>query len=408
MVTSADVRRLAEELDPYVVQCRRTVHRLAEVGGHETKTCAFVRGQLDEDGIPWRAVPGADTATIGLLDTGRPGHCVMLRADIDALPIAEDPDNLAGPRVVCSEGGDTCHACGHDGHTAMLLGAARALARLNERGELSGQFVLVFEAGEENWTSYHEVIDALRDYPVEACWGIHVYSALESGKICVDAGPRMAGIRPLDVVVHGRGGHGSRPDMAANPVFAAADMLVNLSVAWVNQMAPDKPVTLSPTLIDGGTAYNVIPSDAEVKGSLRFFDADAGERAMAVVRSVAEHTAAMHGCTAEVREVDNPPAPVVNDERAAALASRALSGVLPTGTVAACPRWNASETFGCYQRLYPGVFAHLGINNPAAGTGAPHHTARFDVDENVLRIGVAATLAYAAAFAAGGFDGRLG
>ena len=430
-ISAERIQELVREGAARVIELRREIHRLAELSGQEFETSALVRRELDALGIEnYLVVEGAGgevnengaagsadesqapspdatpacTSVIGVLETGRPGRCVALRADMDALPIAENPCNLAGPRACVSGTGTTSHACGHDGHTAMLLGAARALAHLRDEGQLGGTVILCFEAAEETMSGFPDVLAAIERYPIETIWGIHLYAGLASGRICVDAGPRMSGAADLDVTIHGLGGHGSRPDMARNPTFVAANLLNNLAVAWVNQLAPDTPVTLGPTTISGGQAFNVIPDEARITGSLRYFDEAAGRKALAIVQSVAEHTAAMHGCTATVGGQADLALPVINEPRAAALAKRALADVLPAGAVTACEPWYASESFGHYLRRYPGVFAHVGIANEAAGTGAPHHTPQFDIDEQSLALGVTATLAYATAYLAQGFE----
>ena len=371
-IDPAAIQQLATELEPYTIAYRRHVHGLAELSEQEVETSAFIRAELDQLGIPCENP--TPTSVLGVVEGAQPGGCVALRADIDALPIVQDPCNLAGPRVCTSRTGTTSHACGHDGHTAMLLTAARALARLRDERRLAGTVLLCFESAEETMSGFTQMLDALEKYPVETAWGIHLYAGLPSGQICVDAGPRMAGAAEFDVTVHGTGGHGSRPDMAHNPVFAAANLLSNLAVAWVNRLSPLTPVTLGPTSISGGDRFNVFPEQARVLGSLRFFDAQAGTQAIDILRDVAEHTCAMLGCTAEVRGRFELALPVVNDERASELAKRALEAVLPAGSVVSSEPWYGSESFGHYLRRYPGVFAHLGIANPACGSGAPHHT----------------------------------
>ena len=403
-VSAELIRELVREGADRVVELRREIHRLAELSGQELETSALVRRELGALGIESHLAREGATSVIGVLDTGRPGRCIALRADMDALPVAENPCNLAGPRPCVSRTGTTSHACGHDGHTAMLLGTARALARLRDEGRLSGTVILCFESAEETMSGFPDVLAAIERYPIETVWGIHLYAGLASGHICVDAGPRMAGAADLDVTIHGIGGHGSRPDMARNPTFVAANLLNNLAVAWVNQLAPDTPVTLGPTTISGGQAFNVIPDQARITGSMRYFDEAVGPQALAIVRSVAEHTAAMHGCTATVGGRADLALPVINEPRASALARRALADVLPEGAISACEPWYASESFGHYLQRYPGVFAHVGIANEAAGTGAAHHTPQFDVDEDVLTLGTAATLAYATEFLARGFE----
>lgn len=394
-MTNEQIIQQAEQLKDYVVEYRRKIHRIAEVSGTEVKTSALIQGEIEACGLPYEKV--GDTGLIATLDTGRPGPHIVLRADIDALPVPEQPNNLAGPRVCVSDNPKTCHACGHDAHSAMLLGAMRALTACKD--DVSGVIYFCFEEGEENGRGVPYMIEALSHRKVDTCWAIHVYAGLESGKICVDAGPRMAGAAGVDITVHGRGGHGSRPDMAINPVFCAASILTNTATAWVNQITAGETVTLGVTSIQGGEAANIIPDDAKIIGSLRFFNNEEGKKAVKVFKSVAEHTAAMNGCTVEFgSNFEVLCGPVINDAQCAALAQQALNEILPAGTVSPCEPWYASESFNIYARTYPSVFAHLGINNPAYGSGAAHHNGFFDVDENVLPIGLMSTLKYVAAY----------
>lgn len=222
----------------------------------------------------------------------------------------------------------TSHACGHDAHTAMLLGAMRVLAE--QRDNLTGVIYFCFEEGEEDGRGILAMLNQLSAHGVDVCWGIHVYAGLESGKICVSAGPRMAGAAGVGIKVIGRGGHGSRPDMSVNPVFCAASILTNTATAWVNQITAGRTVTLGVTSIQGGEAPNVIPDTADILGSLRFFNDEEGEKAVRIFKNVAEHTAAMNNC--QVQFDDRfcvLCAPVINDEYYSNLISTALPEVLP-------------------------------------------------------------------------------
>ena len=394
MLTNEIIRLQAEAQQDYVIESRRTIHRFAEVSGKEFKTSAFIEEEIKKAGLPYEKA-GA-TGWIAILDTGKPGSRIALRADIDALLVPEEPNNLAGPRVVVSDDPHTSHACGHDAHTAMLLGAMRVLAE--QRDNLTGVIYFCFEEGEEDGRGILAMLNQLSAHGVDVCWGIHVYAGLESGKICVSAGPRMAGAAGVGIKVIGRGGHGSRPDMSVNPVFCAASILTNTATAWVNQITAGRTVTLGVTSIQGGEAPNVIPDTADILGSLRFFNDEEGEKAVRIFKNVAEHTAAMNNC--QVQFDDRfcvLCAPVINDEYYSNLISTALPEVLPENvTVSSCEPWYASESFSCYRRICPSVLAHLGINNPSYGSGAAHHNGFFDVDEGVLSTGVISTLKFVA------------
>jgi len=394
-MTDDEIRKQTETLRDYVVDCRRTIHRLAEVGPFEFKTSAFIQSQIEQIGLPFERA--GNTGLIAILDTGHPGPHIALRADIDALPVPENPSNLAGPRVCVSDNPETCHACGHDAHSSMLLGSMRALVA--NKDTLCGTVYFCFEAGEENGTGIEDMLLALSKYPIDTIWGIHVYAALESGKICVDAGPRMAGAAGVEVHFTGKGGHGSRPDLSINPVFCAANYLNNLAVAFANQIDANETVTLGITTIQGGKVGNVIPDTADVLGSLRFFNSKEGQKGANIIREVAEHTAAMHHCKVEFSERTKVLlGPVTNDEACSELAKTELKDILPEGTISPCEKWFASESFGRYLTIYPGVFAFLGIKNPDYGSGAQHHNEYFDIDENVLPLGMLATLKYTTAY----------
>ena len=239
---------------------------------------------------------------------------------------------------------------------------------------------------------------------MDVCWGIHVYAELEEGKMSVDAGPRMASAIGTMVNFKGKGGHGSRPDMARNPVFAAAAFLNNLSMAFGQQVTAGETVTLGITMFHAGEAANVIADTAELGGTFRFFNMEEGQRAADRFVKTAEHTAAMFDCTAEFPRGKPVVAggPVINDAAAAALAQKVLPEVLPEGTVVPCEPWYASESFGQWLRKYPGVFAFLGIKNEEAGFGALHHNEKFDFNDKVLKLGALATVRYAVEWLAQG------
>lgn len=202
----------------------------------------------------------------------------------------------------------------------------------------------------------------------------------------------MAGMATLAYHIVGRGGHVSRPDRSVNPVFAAADVLTSISIAWNNQRDLEKLVTLGVTQLEGGKVYNVIPNEVFIGGSLRFFDQAAGEHALSLVKSVSEHVSAAHGCTVRYTDrmkVDLPP--VVNDSLYTRYAKRELEALYP-GRVIADQQyvWYGSETFALYSQLAPTVFVFVGVNSPEVGSTAEHHSDKFDLDEDALQYGVGA------------------
>ena len=278
----------------------------------------------------------------------------------------------------------------------MLLGAMQILSDL--RGELSGTVLFCFEEGEETNSGVAALLAALEKYHVDRCWAIHLYAGLEENKLSVDPGPRMAGAAGIRLKFIGKSGHGSRPDLAVNPLFCGASFLNNLCVAFCNRIAAGKTVTMGITTFQAGEAANVIADTARIEGTFRFFDLEEGKKALQITKQIADHTAAMHNCQVEYDPLmfSHLGGPTVTDPACAAVADRVLRQVLPEGTLVPCEPWYAGESFRLWLERYPGVFAFLGIRNEAAGYGAPHHNGKFDFNEAVLKTGAIATARFAA------------
>lgn len=388
------IQTKSKEFEQYVIDCRRYLHTIPEVSGKEYNTIAFVEKEAKKLGLSIEKV--TQNGRIFTLDTGKPGNTVALRADIDALPVAEMPENLKCPRTVISKNPGVSHACGHDAHIAVLLGAMQVLCAISEL--LCGKILFCFEEGEEDSSAWQGMVKALEEKQVNTAFAMHVSSSLEHGLVSIDYGPRLAGMVGVDATFVGRGGHGSRPDLSVNPVFAAAAALNNLAVAFANQIDANETVTLGITSIQGGTIYNVFPDTATVLGTMRYFNPKEGHKAMAIMKKVFDHTAAMNNCTVRY----NPPTriivePTINDDDAVDLALSAFADVLPEGTVVRGEKWYASESFSEYLMRFKGAHAFLGIRNEELGCGAEHHNGYFDLDESALLNGVMCYGAYTVA-----------
>ena len=389
MMNMDTIRSEILAFEPYVIEKRRKVHTLAEVGGYEWDTRALIEKELTAEGIPFEELEG--TGVIGILDTGRPGPHVALRADIDALPMPESEENLKGPRTCRSRTPESsAHMCGHDAHTAMLLGTMKIMSK--HRDELNGIYYFCFEQGEENNTGWKAMINGLKKYDIDVCWGQHVAAQLPTGYYICDAGPRLAGNQFIDFTFIGKGGHGSRPDQAVNPVFCGANFYNNIAVAFANQIDANETVTLGLTAIKGGEVGNVIPDKAQILGSLRFFNMEEGEKAVRILHEVAENTAAMHHCTVDWSAMQEIGMPTINDDKYTAIARKGLIHAFGEDHIISTPRDFGSESFSRYSMIAPSVFGFLGVGNPDAGSGAGAHTSRFDLDEAALKGGVLATL----------------
>ncbi len=400
-----DVTKRAGELQSYMVEQRRWFHENPERSGKEDNTISHITKELNKmEGLEYEVVP--DGGIMGWIKGGKTGKkSVLIRADVDALPVVEDQGNL-------KEGGRTCrsvvdgvmHACGHDAHMSMQLGALKMLSEMRE--ELPGTVYFVFERGEEGTGNYVQLLKAVEEKGIkpDSAWGIHVYSNLESGKIAIMDRNVMAGGAVIDVTLEGSGGHGSRPDQAISPIDCFAAIYQGMESLRLRTVTPFTTLTYSIGLLNAGVVGNVIPQTLHFAGSARFFDADlAGKPFVAALKNLVDHTAQAYNCK-PTYNLSMFGMPVLNDPECAKMAREALSKELGAEAVVQPEPWMASESFSAYLQLWPGVFGLLGIGNPEKGTGAAHHNPAFDVDEDTLSLGARGTVAYCKAFLASDID----
>ncbi|MEG2097124.1 MAG: amidohydrolase [Pseudoflavonifractor sp.] len=390
-LTHSPLGDILKDLEPETVADQRSLHRHPELSLQERETSRFVLEKIEALNLPYEIV--GDYGFIVRLDGAVPGKTVMLRADMDALPVAEDDCNLKGPKAAVSENPGVSHACGHDAHTAVLLSAMKALYRY--RARLAGTVLFCFEQAEEVGGGIFPMMTALARYQVDRVWGLHVYAGLASGLISVDPGPRMAGVSSFQIRLTGQGGHVSRPDLCRNPILCGTHIINQLNSLWATGLDPTKAVTLGISIFSGGVKSNVIPETAELAGSLRFFDCEGGKAAFVKLKETINAVAAMDGCQVEYLSDFEAPYAVINSPETSAIAAHAIEEALGPQYLSTCAPWFATESMALYLQNYPGTFAFLGIENPEKGTGAGHHTTQFEVDSDVLKLGVAATVNYA-------------
>ena len=374
---------------------RRYLHEHPEISGQETQTAEYVAAQLNALGMSVHVVPFG--GVIGVLNGNKEGPCVLLRADIDALPIQESSENLKGARSVASQNPGVMHACGHDAHTAMLLCAARVLSGMKD--ELAGSILFVFERGEEiggkgfieNLLPYIE-----EKFSVDVCYATHVRWDIPAGRMLVLDGPVMAGAFGFDVTIHGRGGHGSRPDLACSPIDCFCAIHQQANALRMRVVDPEQVLSYSLGIVKAGEQKNIIPDSLRFAGTVRTYDvAGSGERFAADLRRIIDSACAVHGCTAEYHAFTRPIYETRNHPQAAQLARQAIERHVGKETLTSGTRWMATESMSAYLRLWPGVLSFTGIRNDALGCGANHHTPQFDVDEAALAPGAAAACAFA-------------
>ena len=387
------------QYDGFTREVRRHLHLYPEVGGHETETAKFLKAELAKIGnFEIHDVPGS-TGFYAILDTKRTGKTIGLRTDIDGLPIKESTVNGGGkPKPFLSKNVGVTQGCGHDGHMAVLLTSIRIIYDLRDR--LTGKYVFIFEEGEETNTGIRPMVAALKDIHFDVIYGNHLVSSVPSGQIYINEGSIMTGMAMLSWQVFGKGGHASRPDQAVNPIFAAANILTSVSIAWNNQRDITKLVTLGVTQFQGGETWNVIPDSVYVGGTLRFFDWDAGVRSLELIKKVATDVANAHGCQVRFGEkMTAQVPPVVNDPQVTAFARRMVDELYP-GRATNDPKynWYASETFALYNQLAPTLFTLVGVQNQELGTTAGHHTGEFDIDEDALQYAIGTMVKFAISY----------
>ncbi|MBN6035248.1 M20 family metallopeptidase [Amycolatopsis sp. 195334CR] len=389
----------AKALQPKTVDLRRALHRHPEQGLHLPKTQAAIERALD--GLPLEITRGkSTTALTAVLRGARPGPSVLLRGDMDALPLTEDTG-----LDYASEVEGTMHACGHDTHVAMLASAAHLLAERKE--DLAGSVVFMFQPGEEGYHGarhmIHEgVLDAAGEQ-VSAAFALHTYANAESGKILTRHGPILASADSFLVRVTGKGGHGSAPHQALDPVPAAAAMVGALQTMITRRISVFDPAVLSVTRISAGTTSNIIPETAELEGTIRTLS----ERTRALVRAelpkVCESIGAAHGCRVMV-DIE-PGYPVTaNDPAQADLVTSLAEEVLGVQYAQPMPEpVMGAEDFSYVLQRVPGAFAFIGACPPETSLDdvAPNHSNRVQYHEDAMANGVAMHAAFALAHLGG-------
>ncbi|MCQ8213684.1 amidohydrolase [Cetobacterium somerae] len=391
MITDNKILKLAEKYQDYMIQMRRKFHENPELSGEEFKTKEILIEEFKSMGVPYKELPG--TGLIAIIKGNHPGKHVVLRADMDALPVLEEENNLIQKKVCISLIKGLSHACGHDAHMAILLGSMKVLKDMQE--DLKGTVYCCFEEGEETNCGVDAMLEALKEYPIDSCFALHVYSALESGKINIEPGPRMAGTVGIGFYVRGKAGHGSRPDLAVNPIIPAAHIVTQIDSAFVNQINAEETVTLGISVFQGGQATNIIPNEVFIGGTARFFKKEEGEKALKIINTIASNTAICHRSTIEFAERNKISLyPVINDMKCALDIQNKIKEICGDDVHKECSKWYASECYGKYLDKYPGALGFLGINNTELGTGAEHHNGRFDIDESSFILGVCAEVGY--------------
>lgn len=318
---------------------------------------------------------------VGVLEGAQDGMTVLVRCDMDALPIHE-----ANTAEYASQTPNTMHACGHDGHVAIGLGVAKLLAA--RRDQLAGRVKFVFQPAEEIAAGANAMLaDGVLAAPApQIALGLHLWNNMPVGTVGVTEGAAMASANDFTVTVRGVGGHGALPDETRDPIFAAAQIISALQAIVSRNVSGLDTAVLSVCNIHGGDAMNVIPSEVTFGGTFRTYQPATNELVTRRLREIAEGVAAALGCTAEVRAQQLTP-PLINDSAVNARLRQAFKRVAPHLTLVDNARTMASEDMACFLERVRGTFFFVGSANRERGLDFPHHHPRFDFDEEALPLG---------------------
>ena len=383
-----------EALQEAIVSFRRDLHRIPEVGTQLPLTQAYIRKVLEGWGLSY-TLSATHSTLWGDIEGELPGKTVLLRADMDALPIQE-----ATGLPFASQHEGKMHACGHDAHAAMLLGAIRVL--LDNRAQLRGRVRFLFQADEEAVSGAKFAVKEGAMEGVDAAFGCHIGNLLgpdiPSGTLAVKPGNAMASADYLFLTVRGKGCHGSTPEKGVDPITIASHIVINLQEILAREIPASQTAALTMGRIRGGDVFNIIPEQVELDGTLRTYSPELRQFILKRIEEIAKSTAAVFRGECDLR-VGGGTGAVINDPTLTALAQEALAPVAGEGMLLTDFTPNmGSEDFSCFQKEVPGVYWFLSSANREKGTCVPHHNPRFDIDEDVLWKGSAAFVAAAQAF----------
>ncbi|MBE3118812.1 MAG: amidohydrolase [Candidatus Atribacteria bacterium] len=373
----------AQALFEYTQSMRRDFHAHPELGFHEVRTAGIVAKELTALGLEVHTGVGG-TGVVALLEGAKPGPVVLVRADMDALPIREE---TGAPYA--SQNPGVMHACGHDGHTAVLLTVAKMLNA--HRSQLAGTVKFMFQPAEEGMGGAEKMIEdgVLENPKVDVALALHVWNEKPVGWVGIAGGPAMAGAEIFKIKVRGKGGHGAVPHLAVDPILAAAQVVSALQGIVARNIAPLQTAVVSVCTIHGGETFNVIPPAVEMTGTIRTFEPAVRTRVLERFEKTVHSIAEGMGCQAEIELQILTPA-TINQPETAARVQAVARRLFPEADVDTANYITmGSEDFAFVLEKVPGCFFFIGSANPEKGLDAGHHHPRFDIDEAVLPRGAA-------------------
>ena len=371
------VRELAKKYKEQIIAWRREFHENPELSWEEVRTGERVREELIRMNIVVKGV--AKTGILGILKGDKPGKTVALRADMDALPIKEE-NNV--PYKSKNEG--VMHACGHDGHTAMLLGAAQILSKM--KNEIKGTVIFIFQPAEEKIQGALEMIKEGAIEGVDAILGIHLWADLVTGEVSLESGPRMASADMFKITIKGKGGHGSMPNQGVDAIVAASAIVIGLQSIVSREISPLDTAVVTIGKFHGGERFNVLCDEVLMEGTTRCFNPQVRDKFPVMMERIIKETAKAYRAEGELEYILGNP-PVINNSQISKIASQAVINNFGEGSVIKLEKITGGEDFAFYAQEVPGVMALVGARNESKGAMYPHHHKKFNIDEDALIIG---------------------
>jgi amidohydrolase len=373
---------LTTEQRTSLVDLRRDFHRYPEIAHQEQRTAGVIAERLRRLGIEDVRCGVGQTGVVGVLHGAGRGRIVLLRADIDALPLIEADHGQ--PYRSLNHGAH--HACGHDGHTAILLTVAEVLAA--QRSDLRGTIVFAFQPAEERVDGAAGMLrDGALDPRPDACFGLHLWNELPVGTLDVRPGPIFASADAFTITLASPGGHAAMPHQVPDPIVAMAHLITLLQTLVSRETPPLEPAALTIGSVHGGTAPNIIPNRVELQGTLRAFDPAVRQRLLDRLHELVHTTALMLRVEATLQISDGCPA-CINDAAMAEHVGRVARRILGAEHVTSSTRTAGADDMALFLNAVPGCYFFVGAANAARGLASPHHSPTFDFDEHALEVGV--------------------
>lgn len=382
-----DIKDLANEYEGYIIKLRRYFHQNPEISWNEYKTTEFIEKELKALNIKTKRLK--KTGVIGILEGQSKGKTIALRADIDALSIRESTDLPFKSTNGCM------HACGHDCHMAMLLGAAKILTQIKDK--LNGSVKFIFQPSEENGTGAAAIMkeDNVLD-GVDAIFGMHVFGMMQSSKFNIESGVRMASADTFKITVEGVASHGSMPNLGVDAIVTASSIIMNLQSIVSRNVSPLDSAVVTIGTINGGDNYNIIANKVVMTGTTRAFSKETRKLLEEKVRSVVKSTSEIYGAHATL-EYNLCPPPLINDNTLTEIARKSAVKLYGKDVLIPTEKMTVGEDFANYLEKIPGAFAFIGGGNEEVGMYANHND-KFNVDEDSLKMGSALYVQFAVDF----------